>query len=396
MPNIALFRFFGKTLKIQAQSRLSIAGIAPYLGLSNPNSYLAVMNRSNITWFVFLLLFTMILGWGCADDSSQSEQPPASGPALPGEEDAQPEPSAADQPLEGQALYHMESYYRALEAEQVDVQRFFAPEVEVFFGSTDVPRERIAQSLQGTFDRIEDRQITIDPSSVVAEATSEGYRVRFSGKSQHTQSESGELVNSQFQNEVHFDSDWKIVRYQDASSRTAPVSSDRGDNLMQTARLCLQAFKGGRVQLLSSLMHPEYGTFLLTKPGALPAIYHIFETAELTKYTPWLADGISQLPLSPQKESLPGFTCSDLFSKEGCFLAELSEPYQAVSDMMSAMNRVEVGRYETDQVDRSTQLEQYVSAQMIDTSWGAALYFGEIEGKWYLLVIDIATYDCSA
>lgn len=342
------------------------------------------------SYLLFLSMALLLIS--CGDDSQNQKQPPV--------DDSSEQQSTDPQDLTAQALYHLESYYRSLEEEQVAVEDYFAPTVEQFFSSQDISRERIAESLKGTFQQVENRRLSIDPQSVTVEKLPNGYQVQFSGESQLIRSESGEEVTSTFQNQVTFNQDWKITRYENARTRGLPARTEAATparrDLMTTAELTLDAFRSGDLASLAPLIHPEHGLFLITKPGAMPATYRLENVAGLTRYTPWLDEGRPGLPEKPTEAAIPDFSCTDLFAREGCFLARLDQPYTGLSDLMKALNRAETGRVDTQMQNATEKMEQHVSAQMVDTDWGVGLYFGQIDGKWYLLVMDLATYDCSA
>ena len=110
---------------------------------------------------------------------------------------------------------------------------------------------------------------------------------------------------------------------------------------------------------------------------------------------PHMKERLLNLRCTPQEEALPSFDC-DRFSKQGCFLAKPEKPYDRLSLLMIALNEIELGNFSESDIRDARKHEQAVSIQLLDTTVPVAFYFAEIEGKWYLLVVDIASYDCSA
>ena len=48
------------------------------------------------------------------------------------------------------------------------------------------------------------------------------------------------------------------------------------------------------------------------------------------------------------------------------------------------------------QISAARRAEGLVELQLVQTEQALSLLFGQIEGEWYLLVVDAAIFDCSA
>jgi len=344
------------------------------------------------------LVLGLWLCWGCGDAPSPSTpEMPSESPDL---EESTPETQSPSASLSQQAIIHLEDYYAALEAEQIDVSNHFAPTVTQFFGSRDIPREQIAESLKQGFESLDDRKLVIDPNSVELTETAQGYEVVFQGTSRATRVSDGSVTEGPFANRVAFNRDWKITAYTAAEqkSRQLPMAT-RGlpsNDVLAVAQRTLEGFKSGDLASLADLTNPDLGVYFIVHPGAMSYVYQHQSIEGITEQAPWLGEGTSALSITPVVETLPEFDCTSLFSKEGCFLDQESGPYDQVSSLMNSLNRIENGLYESPEVAAARRAERYVQAVMVDTPSGMAFGFGQVEGSWYLLVIDIASYDCSA
>ena len=351
--------------------------------------------------FTALLLFAS-MSWltGCGSDSSTDPGASASQSRAEQVEQADAPPSQAE--LQQRALDRLEAYYRALEKEDVDVTRYFAPQVDRFFGSRDLSRDQVAQSLQRSFEQIKNRRLQIDPQSVEVLPLRDGYEVRFEGQSEVLRNPEGERVRSNFRNQVRFDESWQIISYRDittqAQSRSlAPANAKQGGyGLEAVVQRTLQAFRSGELGQASSAIHPEHGIHLIISPGALSTVYHFDQLTQLPQRAPWLADGLENLDVVPRNAAVPPFSCNDLFAREGIFLQRLDQPYDGMSQLMTSLNEVEPGMFEASAISRARSAEEQIGAMVVDTDAMVGFYFGEGEGRWYLMAVDLASYDCSA
>jgi len=338
-------------------------------------------------WTVFFA------GWllACGSEPSPNHQ------TLPPED---PAPVTRDTLAEARAAVQSRllAYYNDLSREEIDVNRYYAPVVQRFFNAKDLPRAQVAESLQRGFETVEDRSIQLDPESLTLSATSEGYVAEFGGSMRFVRTNDGNQQAQTFRNRVVFDRSFQIISYE--SLDTAPMATRESlpaadGGLERAAKVILSEFASGRMVRTPQYLHPEKGFYFLTHPGAVHIPYHCTSISDVFAKAPWLKDGLP-LAAAPQPGPLPDFDCGDLFSKQGCFLAPLDAPYEDISALMGTLHELELGRYEADVIGQAREVERFVSHQLVDTKGAIAFYFGQIDGDWYLLVIDIGTYDCSA
>ena len=75
---------------------------------------------------------------------------------------------------------------------------------------------------------------------------------------------------------------------------------------------------------------------------------------------------------------------------------DTTEGYDGISTLIKSLSQADLGSYTEADIAQAEKLEAYVTRKVVFTAEMLAMYFGKIDGKWYLLVIDAAAYDCSA
>ena len=290
----------------------------------------------------------------------------------------------------------LQAYYHDLSAAQINEDEYFAPTVEKFFSSENLPRQKVAQSIRNGFSGFDSRDIKIYRESMVIEPNGDGYVAEFSGVSVVKRTGSEETERQEFKNRVTFNSDFEITRYESLGAPNTSRQTARSiPTQIQAAKEILSALSSGKYEQAAKYIHPKIGYYFVTQPGAMSVPYKCSDLNTMVSYASWFKNGIPNLGTDLKEEALPGFNCGDLFSKEGTFIAEVSD-YSAISSLMGALNRAEVGNYDEKLIGDVKSLEKYITWQIIDTYSATSLLLGNIDGKWYLLGIDIAAYDCSA
>lgn len=345
----------------------------------------------NTQRFVFALLLA-VLWLSCGDKKSQNTTTPD--PTAADTPQISDEMAIARQTIEGKLI----AYYDDLSRGKMDDTQYFAPTVDQFFGSSQVDRSTVGNSIRSGFANLKDREIYLDGTTMAIRSEGTGYVAEFSGQQSYTRVSDQQKVEEKFSNRVTFNSDFQITRYE---SLGAQASSSRQAPPQQTAMGAVEglskALGAGNVEAAQAFIHPEMGFYYLTHPGAMDDLTWCRSITDMTDYplTPYMKERLLNLRCSPLEEDLPSFDC-ETFSKQGCFLSPLSEEYERLSSLMIALNEAVLGEYDDADISRARKIEQAVTTQLLDTTVPVAFYFGEVDGKWYLLVVDIASYDCSA
>lgn len=357
------------------------------------------MKNSNLALaFIFLLIFSLS---SCGDEKTSNNPPSEQAGKTSPQAETKDDETIAKEKIED----ILSSYYTDLAAEKLDEDKYFAPELDQFFSSKSIAREKVGKSIRNSFDAIEDRHITFDPRTLRVEKTSKGYVTEFKGESIHTRSEDGQTVNSSFNNQVSFNEDFKIIAYgdkKDNSAQTTRALPPKAESLtaiqqsQSMAKEVLKEFKTGAFNKTQSYIHPKYGFYLIGQPGAYSVPYHLRSFDEVFKKAPWLEKG-TDMYQDLKSESIPTFTCEgdNYFDKNGCFIEE-SGNYTSLTNLMKALRQAEFDDFGPEVVSKASNIERLVKIEVVETKSGTAFYYGEEAGKWYLLVIDMASYNCSA
>lgn len=337
----------------------------------------------------------------CGDEKSAQKQPENTTNNAP----TPVEQTSSEDQAKEKIVDILSAYYTDLAAEKLDEDKYFAPELEQFYSSKAIPREKVGKSIRNGFESVEDRHITFDPRTLRVQKAGDGYISEFSGESFHTRSSDGEKVNASFKNQVKFNKDFEIIAYGDnkskssQTSRSLPPKEASVSAVQQTSPMAttvLNEFKTGSFQKSPSYIHPKLGFYLIGQPGAYSVPYHLTSFEEVFKKAPWLKNG-TDMYNELKAESVPTFTCEgdDYFDKNGCFIED-SGNYSSLTGLMKALRQAEFDDFGPEAVNKAANIEKLVKIEVVETKSGTAFYYGEEAGKWYLLIIDMASYNCSA
>lgn len=285
----------------------------------------------------------------------------------------------------------LNNYYADLGAENIDPNKYFAPTVKEFYKMKEVGNEKVAESLQQGFRSMDDRKITLDPSTVVVVKTAEGYECIVGGTAQHTDAKSKKQSSGDFYNRVVFDSQFKIIRYNQAedSRATEMMSDDMAKNTVLSLK---------NVSALNELMDDELGTVFVTREGAFDRLAWHKDAKEMATQNKLLMERLKKVNCGDITFGrLPTFDCDKEFSEKGCFFAPV-KGYKEVSETARALNELKdpALKQNARQTEAYRQVEQYVTHELICTQSGLLLGMGKVNGKWCVLVVDFAKFDCSA
>ncbi|MEZ4775662.1 MAG: hypothetical protein R3D00_20950 [Bacteroidia bacterium] len=289
------------------------------------------------------------------------------------------------------------AYYNDLSNEELDETKYFAPTLNKFFNSEDISREKVANSVRAGFKTMDNRSIYLNNKSLQIIPSGDGYIAEFSGVSAYTPAGKTEKVEQLFSNRVSFNKDFLITGYEAIENPSANTLNREGQSAsqMDAAKAILGAIRSGNPEKATAYIHPQKGFYLLTQPGAVSVPYFCNNLSDIYQYAPWMKKGKPELDAQPVEAKLPDFDCGDLFSKQGCFMANVSG-YKDISSLMRSLRELQLGNYDDAQIAKATDIESFVSVQIIDTDANLGFLLGLIDGKWYLLIMDMATYECSA
>ncbi len=353
------------------------------------------MRQQAFYWGKWIGMCCMLWCIGCSNQASQEAKdvPPA---VVPVPEAVSPSP-AAENPDHQALRQTLRAYYDDLEAESIDPAQYFAPTVDQFFQASQISNQRVGESLERSFKQVDGRSITLDDESFSFVTLKDGIEVTFSGSSASRPTQGGKKNEVPFQNRVTVNNQGLIVRFESVAQNEAHKRTQALDpNLRTAVDKVLKALRSGTYQEASYYIHPELGYYYIVKPGAISIPKQGQSLDMLAEAGPY------RLPPQPllcghyTLGTLPTFDCRTLFSKQGCYLERLSQPYKAISQLMQTTNSADPETYKANRLSQARLLEEFITVALVDSEAELALYFGMVAEKWYLFVLDRATFDCDA
>ncbi len=327
----------------------------------------------------FFYLFPLMLGVvGCGETSHQEAQTKLE------QNSENVQPSAQSTISE-----KLDNYYRDLSSGQIVAENYYAPSVERFFNSENISRDQIAQSLQNSIKQSPNRQLKLIPSSVKLNESNGNYIAEIAGLA----SKAG--ATDTFRNRIKFNQNFEIIAYE---SMPAPTQNRKvGARYAEKEVLIndlLMALKTGKLEAIKEGVHPDLGAYFIFKNGLFPVIEPI---AKLSDIDNLLGQEMSwpQIQAQATAAAIPDFNCDDEFAQQGCFYQALTQSFNGLSETIEFANQAEK-RVDANVLAQVQKIEQLVSYQVVDTKTGISLFLGETDGRWYVFVIDLALYDCSA
>lgn len=143
----------------------------------------------------------------------------------------------------------------------------------------------------------------------------------------------------------------------------------------------------------NKLIDTQRGLYTIETTGAMPNFYHIKDISKhrLSNFNKPFFSIREQIKSCNLKEvkTFPRVDCEGdgMFSQKGCFLADGSEFQQARLHQFASLPEAENQR-----IDKTLPL---VSKSVLHTESGYKFYFGQIDGQWKVLFINLMA-PCSA
>lgn len=145
---------------------------------------------------------------------------------------------------------------------------------------------------------------------------------------------------------------------------------------------------------VKALIHPDMGVFLIYKPGAIQRPTHCKTIQDLKDIRPSIVDEFTGIKSKAQKGELPFYDC-DFFDKKGTYYMSgekngmLVSLYHEMEEMLSMEANPE-------ELAAAQKADDATTVELVNTESFLQMSFGQVEGKWYILSIDIAVFDCGA
>ncbi len=173
---------------------------------------------------------------------------------------------------------------------------------------------------------------------------------------------------------------------------------ERGCNLVDDAELMDAALDGGAATMIERFA--DGPVWLVARPGAVDYVVRHDTPAALTEAltTPgWIAafeDAGSCAGL--ERGGLPEVDCDVDTATAGCHLVSLPGHAPRMSAIMEMTNDIGLTTYSAGDLDAARAADDSVRAVFVDARLGVTFTFARSGGKWRLVYVDVARYDCSA
>ncbi|MCI4668863.1 MAG: hypothetical protein MRZ79_12070 [Bacteroidia bacterium] len=345
-----------------------------------------------------ILLSSVLFFFGCDPEEKHETTEPKHKEAEKAEpkEEEKKKPSSKDAKLKK----IINDYYKALEKEDPYIVDYYAPVIQKFYSAENVKQSRVKQSLQQSFKAVNNRKVSIDWESLEVINLDSQIVARFKGKTSYEEVKSGRKKNASFYNQLTFDEEYRIVKYEDA--KTAPAHKVKetvhANTVEEAIKIVTKAIKSGKPEELKAVINPELGFFYIDRPGVWDVPKYLEDPLELKRHSSWVVKQKKSFCPNLTNEELPAYDCEEEFSKSGCFyyvMDNKNSPFNRISKSLEVLRSYGGAKKDKQPLSKAKTIELSVSYELIDTESSSSFIFGRIEGKWWLFVIDLANYDCS-
>ena len=157
--------------------------------------------------------------------------------------------------------------------------------------------------------------------------------------------------------------------------------------------------KQGKEQIMNNIdamIDPSIGVYLVYKPGAMPVPKRCTSAEELKETFAYLNESLVQIQCEEVKESeaLPYYDCES-FDMEGCVFKKVEEGGSLVA-AQEQMTELMFTEFSDEEKAQAQKADEAVSVVLVATDAAVSMSFGKVDGKWKIIVINIADYDCGA
>lgn len=145
---------------------------------------------------------------------------------------------------------------------------------------------------------------------------------------------------------------------------------------------------------IDKMIDPSLGVYLVYKPGALPNAQKHASSAELKKTQAYIFETFGDISAQPKQGELPFYDC-EAWDKEGAFYKEVKNHSLLTNTINQMMEMLET-EFPDEEKAAVEKVDASVSRVMVLTDAQLELGFGQVNGAWKLLYINIAEFDCGA
>ncbi|MGZ5303180.1 MAG: hypothetical protein ACXWDO_03645 [Bacteroidia bacterium] len=154
------------------------------------------------------------------------------------------------------------------------------------------------------------------------------------------------------------------------------------------------ALNKGNASAINKFIHPKWGIYIIDRPGAIDKVDTGKNIQAFYKKIYLGNKRLIGMDCKLEHRPIPEITCDKAY--EGC-LAEITDNFHRITDLKKGLQ--EYGfkdNYLPKDAKSLSAFEMLVKRNTVNFDKAIGISFLYIDGKWYIGVIDLAKYSCSA
>lgn len=154
------------------------------------------------------------------------------------------------------------------------------------------------------------------------------------------------------------------------------------------------ALEKGNASAINKYIHPKWGIYMIDRPGAIDKVDTGRNIQAFYKKIYLGNKRLKGMHCKLEHRPIPEITCDKAY--EGC-LAEKTDNYHRLTDLKKGLQEYGFKDNYLPQ-DKATlsSFEKLVKRNTVNFDKAIGISFLYVDGKWYIGVIDLAKYSCSA
>lgn len=143
-------------------------------------------------------------------------------------------------------------------------------------------------------------------------------------------------------------------------------------------------------------IHPELGVYAIVKPGVFPNVSHFANATELNAEGNMVSWALAEPTTCNLQVGVSTYEpCNEEVEATGCFFGQ-GGTYDPITKTLKILEEYELIVPSAEEKANAAAIESKIQFKVTSEGSNVEFYYGEIDGKVYLLAIDVATLDCSA
>jgi len=180
------------------------------------------------------------------------------------------------------------------------------------------------------------------------------------------------------------------------ASRTIPPTSSENTNFKKVFARFLAVIQTADADTFNQFIHPDYNLHILEQPGAVPQFTKVTDIYLFKMHfsaKPFFSIRQELSVCNLQEEVLPTFNCEGQvnnpagYNKQGCFVADAQAFQKNPAHLYAGLSNSEK--------QQIAEIKKLLSKTVLHTGTGYQFHWGNIQGQWYVLFIQLIT-PCSA